>query len=283
MPLVPNAKLLSAAVDGGYAVPHFNICNLETVQAVAEVMGELESPVIFGIHPVESAYAGADNLVAVISSIVRDTGITAGIHLDHSPTFDEVVRCIRAGYTSVMFDGSTLPLEENIRTTREVVRVAHLAGVSVEAEIGTIGATAEYGAEIENPHLADPDACAAIGETGIDALAVAIGNAHGVYIAEPKLDFDRLKAIREKTDVPLVLHGGSGIPVDQVQRAIKLGVAKFNVGTAIHVSFTSGLRESLAAEPESHNMMQHLAFARERVKPVLREYVGMAMSEGRAR
>jgi fructose/tagatose bisphosphate aldolase len=155
-------------------------------------------------------------MVALITSVVRSRDVIASLHLDHSPTFDKVVECIRDGYTPVMCDGSTLPLEQNLQLTRDVVR----AGVSVEAEVGTIGTTAEYGADIENPHLADPAACEAMEETGIDALAVAISNAHSVSIAEHKLDFDLLAEIRRHAEVPRVLHGGSAIPVDQVQKAI---------------------------------------------------------------
>ena len=166
--------------------------------------------------------------------------------------------------------------------TRDVVRVARPAGVSVEAEVGTIGTTAEYGAEIENPHLADPAACEAMGETGIDALAVAIGNAHGVYVAEPKLDFDLLAEIRRRTEVPLVLQGGSGIPVDQVQKAIGMGVAKMNVGTAIHVAFKEGMEEGLAENPGSHDIMKILSGCQERVRDVLRQYVEITVSAGRS-
>jgi fructose-bisphosphate aldolase class II len=282
MPLVPSAETITAAVNAGYAVPHFNVCNLEVALAVADVAEELSSPVIFGIHPVESEYAGIQNLVALISSMVQSRGLTASIHLDHGSTFEQAVQCIRHGYTSVMFDGSTMSLDENLRITRDVVHVAHAAGVSVEAEVGTIGGTAEYGGEIENAHLADPAACKAMGETGIDALAVAIGNAHGVYIAEPKLDFDLLAEIRSQTDVPLVLHGGSGIPSEQVQKAIGMGVAKFNVGTALHVAFREALRKGIAENPDSNEMFEYLEAAQAAMRSVVRDYVGIAMSAGRA-
>lgn len=281
MPLVPSAELLQAAVSGGYAVPHFNICNLETILAVADVAEEQRSPVIFGIHPVESGYAGMDNLVALITSVVRSRDMYASIHLDHSPTFEQVILAIRAGYTSVMFDGSTRPLAENIRITSDVVRLAGTVGVSVEAEVGTIGSTAEYGSEIENPHLADPAACEAMSETGIDALAVAIGNAHGVYIAEPALDFDLLAEIRRRTDVPLVLHGGTGIPRDQVQKSIAMGVAKMNIGTAVHVAFKKGMQKYMAEDPESHDIMKILAAATDSVRDTLRDQIGMTMSANR--
>ena len=157
------------------------------------------------------------------------------------------MECIRDGYTTVMFDGPTLPPEQNLALTQDVVRVARPGGVSVEAEVGTIGTTAEYGAEIENPHLADPAACEAMGETRIDALAVAISNAHGVYIAEPKTDFDLLAEIRRRTDVPLVLRLRN--PVDQVQKAIGIGMAKMNVGTAIHVAFKGVWRKASLRTP----------------------------------
>jgi fructose-bisphosphate aldolase class II len=281
MPLVASAELLQAAVSGGYAVPHFNVCNLETVLAVADVADELRSPVIFGIHPVESGYAGMGNMVAMITSVMRSRDIHASIHLDHSPTFDQVIKAIRAGYTSVMYDGSMIPLPDNIRITRDVVRAAKPAGVSVEAEVGTIGNTAEYGGDIENPHLADPAACEAMSDTGIDALAVAIGNAHGVYIAEPALDFDLLAEIRRRTDVPLVLHGGTGIPKDQVQKSIAMGVAKMNIGTAVHVAFKKGMQKCMAEDPGSHDIMKILRAAQASVRDTVRDQIDMTMSANR--
>jgi ketose-bisphosphate aldolase len=242
---------------------------------------ELKTPVIYGVHPVESANAGNQNMVALISSLVRSRNLVAGLHLDHSPSFDKVVEFIRDGYTSVMVEGSTLPLGQNLQLTRDAVRVARPAGVSVEAEVGTIGTTAEYGAEIENPHLADPAGCEAMGETGIDALAVAIGNAHGFYIAEPKLDLDLLGKVRRRIEVPLVLNGGSGIPVDQVQKAIGMGVAKMNVGTAIHVAFKERMEQGLA-NPGSHDIMKIVSGCQPRVRDVQRQYVDITMSAGRA-
>ena len=164
--------------------------------------------------------------------MVRSRDVIAGLHLDHNPTFDKVVECIRDGYTSVMFDGSTLPLEQNLQLTRDVVRVARPAGVSVEAEVGTIGTTAEYGAEIENPHLADPAACEAMGETGIDALAVAISNAHGVYIADP----NSTSTSSPKSDGAPKCHWcctAAQQSRSTRSRRRSAGVAKMNVGTAI--------------------------------------------------
>ncbi|MFV0425873.1 MAG: ketose-bisphosphate aldolase [Beutenbergiaceae bacterium] len=281
MPVEPYTDMVNHAFANQYAVPHFNICNLETIRAVAAVAQERRSPVIFGIHPVESDYAGAANLAGLIRSEIGNRPIRAAIHLDHGPSVDHVVQAIQAGYTSVMFDGSTIPLKDNVQITSEVVSLAAAAGLSVEAEVGTIGKTAEYGAEIENPHLADPQACAQVAATGIDALAVAIGNAHGVYIAEPKLEFDRLASIREATNIPLVLHGGSGIPLNQVQQAITMGIAKFNIGTNVHVAFTRACRTYLNTNPGSHDVMGMLNDAQAAVRDVVEAGIETAMSGGR--
>lgn len=282
MPLLPFAELVNAAYAGGYAVPHFNICNLETVKAIADAAEETRSPVIFGVHTVESNYAGTENIVGIIRSVIGNRKIYAAIHLDHGPSFERTVECIRAGYTSVMFDGSMIPLEQNLAITRDVVRVARPAGVSVEAEVGTIGNTIEYGGEIKNPHLADPAAAEAMAETGIDALAIAIGNAHGVYIAEPKLDFELLAEIRKRVDIPLVLHGGTGIPRGQVQKAVAGGIAKLNIGTALHVAFTNGIKSFMAAEPDSHNIMNILDAGAGAVRTVALDVIDTTMSAGRA-
>lgn len=282
MPIVPCTEMVDHAFVNQYAVPHFNVCNLEMVQAVAAAAEERRSPVIFGIHGTEADYAGSENLAGLIRSEIGDRRILAAIHLDHGSSVDQVLRSVRAGYTSVMFDGSTLPLEENLRITQEVVRIAHAVGVSSEAEVGTIGRRGEYGEEVENPHLADPAAAELMAETGIDALAVAIGNAHGVYIAEPRLDLELLDEIRRRTSIPLVLHGGSGIPKGQVQAAISRGIAKFNIGTNLHIAFTRALAGHLAEHPDIHDVTKILGSARSAVRSVAEEGIEIAMSSGRA-
>lgn len=281
MPIVPFTEMVNHASANHYAVPHFNVCNLEMVQAVANAAERLRSPVIFGIHPTESDYAGADNLAGLIRSEVGGRRIRAAIHLDHGSSVDEVLRSLRAGYTSVMFDGSTLALDENVRITSEVVRIAQAAGISSEAEVGTIGRRGEYGETIQNPHLASPDAAEVMAGTGIDALAVAIGNAHGVYVAEPKLDLDLLGEIRRRTGIPLVLHGGSGIPADQVQAAIARGIAKVNVGTNLHVAFTTVLRDRLTKDVDGHDVTRILGMARAAVEDVVQRGIEVAMSAER--
>jgi fructose/tagatose bisphosphate aldolase len=214
--------------------------------------------------------------------VVRSRDVIAGLHLDHSPTFDKVVECIRDGYTSVMFDGSTLPLEQNLQLTRDVVRVARPAGVSVEAEVGTIGTTAEYGAEIENPHLADPAACEAIGETG--------------YRRTGGSDQQRARCLHRRTQNSTSTSSpkSDGAPkchwcctAAQQSRSTRsrrrsAGVAKMNVGTAIHVAFKEGMEEGLAENPGSHDIMKILSGCQPRVRDVLRQYVDITMSAGRA-
>jgi ketose-bisphosphate aldolase len=281
MPIAPFAEMVDHAFSNGYAVPHFNVCNLEMVQAVAAAAEARRSPVIFGIHGSESAYGGAENLAGLIRTEIGDRKVLAAIHLDHGTSIDQVVQSIRAGYTSVMFDGSTIPLDDNVRMTEDVVRLAHSVDMSVEGEIGTIGRIAEYGEEIEHPHLADPAAAEDLAETGIDALAVAIGNVHGVYPSEPRLDFTLLSEIRRRTNIPLVLHGGSGIPVDQVQKAISLGIAKFNIGTNLHIAFTRATSDYLAEHPGSHDVTKMLGAARSAVQRAAEQGIDTAMSAGR--
>lgn len=239
---------------------------------------ELKTPVIYGVHPAESAYAGNQNMVGSPRWSAAATSSPASTWTIARPP----TRSWNAFATATPASCSTVPpLEQNLQLTRDVVRVARPAGVSVEAEVGTIGTTAEYGAEIENPHLADPAACEAMGETGIDALAVAISNAHGVYIAEPKLDFDLLAEIRRRTEVPLVLHGGSAIPVDQVQKAIggrgQDERRNRNLGSVQGGYGGRPRRESRLAR--HHGV---LSGCQPRVRDVLRQYVDITMSAGRA-
>lgn len=278
----PITKLLAKAVDGGYAVPHFNVCNLETVKNIIDVAEELQSPVIFGVHEVEARYAGISNLVNIIKSAGHERQVEAAIHLDHGGSFELVMQTIHAGFDSVMFDGSTIPLDDNVRITRDVVKAAHAAGLSVEAEVGTIGNTLEYGGEIENPHLADPESAALIAATGIDALAVAIGNAHGVYLEEPSLDFALLEKIRDRVGIPLVLHGGSGIPDEQVQRAISLGIAKVNISTVLRTRFVDAMRKTLDANTGHVDFMDLVDAGSEAMKEELRRSIHLVMSAGRS-
>lgn len=283
MRLLPMKTLMSKAYEDGYAVPAFNCASLEMIQCVLRTAAELRSPVILGIHPVEVAYFGSAAVpVAIAREVGADLDIDVAIHLDHGDSETSVMRAIRGGFSSVMFDGSSLSIDENVAQTARVVEIAHKVGVTVEGEVGTIGMTDEFGAKLENAHLSDPDWAERLANTGIDCLAVAIGNAHGFYEGVPELRFDLVEEIRERISIPMVLHGGTGIPRDQVQRAISLGVAKMNVGTALRYAFVSAAKELCDREPVRDLPLMALGTAGiERGAEVVREYMGIAMSEGR--
>ena len=282
MRLVPLKQLVEPAHRDGYAVPHFNVCNLETVQTVLGVANELRSPVIVGAHWLEYQYAGARTLVDLIKNVGAGYDLDVAVHLDHGRGYDDAARVLAGGFTSVMFDGSSLPLEENVAVTEQVVALAAATGASVEGEIGTIGQTTEFGEHIPNAHLADPRAAKRLAETGIDILAVAIGNAHGFYRGEPKLEFGLLEEIAALVSIPLVLHGGTGIPRDQVRRAIGMGIAKINFSAMLRKAFISAMHEYLETDPDTLGVMDVLGAGATSMRAPVAECLDLCMSAGRA-
>lgn len=284
MRIVPMKDLMARAHAQGYAVPAFNCASLEMIQCVLRTAAELRAPVILGIHPVEIAYfGGAAVPVAIARTVGADLDIDVAIHMDHGDSVDNCVRAIRGGFSSVMYDGSHLPIGENAANCRKVVGIAHAVGVTVEGEVGTIGMTDEFGARLENAHLSDPDWAERLAGTGIDCLAVAIGNAHGFYDGNPELRFDLVEEIRRRIDIPMVLHGGTGIPRDQVQKAISMGVAKMNVGTALRYAFVSAAKDRCDSEPVRDLPLMALGSAGiARGAEVVREYMEMCMCVGKA-
>ncbi|MCX7889691.1 MAG: class II fructose-bisphosphate aldolase [Rhodobacteraceae bacterium] len=284
MSLHPMKTLLVEARAKGYAVPAFNCANLEMIQCVLRTAAELRAPVILGIHPVEMDYmGGAPVAVAIARAVAEGLDVDYAIHQDHGDTVETCIRSIRSGFTSVMYDGSHLPIEENAANSAEVVRIAHAYGVTVEGEVGTIGMTDEFGARLENAHLCDPDMAERLAATGIDCLAVAIGNAHGFYTATPELRFDLLEEINRRVKIPLVLHGGTGIPRDQVQQAIRMGVAKMNVGTALRYAFVRAAADLCASEVVRDLPLMALGRAGIRAgAEVVREYMDICMCAGRS-
>lgn len=246
MPVVSGAEFLKAARQGGYAVGGFNTNNLEWTKAILEGAEAKQSPVLIQTSMGAAKYMGGYKVCYdLIKDLVDSMGITVpvAIHLDHG-TYEDALECIEVGYTSVMFDGSHLPFEENLEKAREVVAKAHAKGVSVECEVGTIGG--EEDGIVGSGELADIEECKQMVATGIDYLACGIGNIHGVYPENWQgLDFDHLAAITEAVgkDVPLVLHGGSGIPKEQIQKAISLGVSKINVNTECQLVFAEATRK----------------------------------------
>ncbi|MFH0963819.1 MAG: class II fructose-bisphosphate aldolase [Planctomycetota bacterium] len=238
--MTTTKELLLAARQRGSAVGAFEVWNLESVQAAVRAAETHRQAVILAIGPIEIEYATLEALAEIALRAARSARVPVAVHLDHGDSFEMAVQAIRNGFTSVMIDASGLPFEENVRTTTEVARVAHAAGVSVEGELGVLG-TLEGGEEGGRAVCTDPqDAQRYVEETGIDALAVAIGNAHGFYQGTPTLDFERLAAIRERVSVPLVLHGGTGIPEELLRKAIGLGIAKVNVATEYIARFLEG-------------------------------------------
>ena len=243
--LVSATEMLLKARDGHYAVGHFNINNLEWTKAVLQTAEELRSPVILGVSAGAGKYmTGFKTVTAMTKALVESLGITVpvALHLDHG-TYEGAKACLEAGFSSIMFDGSHYAFDENVAKTTELVALAHSMGVSIEAEVGSIGGTED--GVVGAGEIADPEECAKISALGIDFLAAGIGNIHGVYPANWKgLDFDALAKIHAATNgIPLVLHGGTGIPEDMIKKAISLGVSKINVNTECQLSFAAGVRK----------------------------------------
>ena len=284
MKLVTLRDVLGKAEKGGYAVGAFNANNMEIVQAIIESAVEERSPVIIQASQGAIKYAGLDFIVAMVKAAAESADVPVVLHLDHGTDFDQVMRCIRRGFSSVMIDGSRLPLEENISITKKVLEVARAVGVSVEAELGKIGGTEDDISVSERDALfTDPqEAKTFVEETGVDALAVAIGTAHGVYKGEPRLDFPRLKKIKELTDVPIVLHGSSGVPDDAIRKAVELGVSKINIDTDIRQAFVGRAVAYMKENPDNIDPRKLLAPAKEEAKKIIREKMRLFGSSGKA-
>ena len=247
--LVSAKEMLKAAREGHYAVGQFNINNLEWTKAILLTAEELRSPVILGVSEGAAKYmCGFKTVAAMVSNMVESLKITVpvALHLDHG-TYEGAMACIEAGFSSIMFDGSHYPIEENIAKTKELVRIAEEKGISLEAEVGAIGG--EEDGVVGTGECADPNECKMIADLGVTMLAAGIGNIHGKYPANwPGLSFDTLAAVSEKVGMmPLVLHGGTGIPADMIKKAISLGVSKINVNTECQLAFAAATRSYIEA------------------------------------
>jgi fructose-bisphosphate aldolase class II len=271
MPLVPMTAFLEDVKKNKYAVGQFNLNNLEFTQAITEAAMEEKSPVIFGVSEGAMKYMGIDFTVAMAKAAAERAGVPVALHLDHGSSFEVVMKCIRAGFSSVMFDGSHYPLEENIRLTKQVVEAAHAVGVSVEGELGTIGGVEDdLSVEEEDATLANPaEAIRFWEETKVDYLAIAVGTAHGMYKGEPKIRFDIIDEVARNIGAPIVLHGGSGVPDESIKKAIAAGVGKINVNTESQVACTETVRKILAAKPNEIDPRKYLGPAREAIKEVV--------------
>lgn len=284
MDIVSTRNILTEAQNNMYAVPAFNIHNLETMQAVLEGAVEMKSPVIIATTPGTVKYAGLEYLVSMVKSAAKMYNIPIALHLDHCTDIDLLKDCILAGYKSVMIDGSTKSYEENIKITKEVVEFAHRYDVTVEAELGRIGGQEE---EIiideKDAMLTDPEiALDFVNKTKVDSLAVAIGTAHGVYKLDPELDFPRLKEIRKKIDIPLVLHGASGVPNKDVKMAIDYGISKVNIATELKIPFAEAIKNYFIENPEGNDPRYYLTPGKMAVKKVVMGKIEICGSKNKA-
>ncbi len=269
--LASMKELLVYAEMGGYAIGAFNIYNLEGVRAVWNAAEATRSPVMLQIHPAAFKHGGAA-LIAICLAAAHEASVPIGVHLDHSTHSGDVETALRAGVTSIMADGSHLSYDENVGFTHAMARLARQHAAGIEAELGRLSGT-EDGLTVQEykARLTDPARAAQfVAETGIDALAVCIGNVHGHYRAEPKLDFSRLRAIRQAVAVPLVLHGASGLPAEIIQESIRLGVRKFNVNTELRDAYRRALQERLAA-PQSPDLLELMQAAIDAMQGVVTE------------
>ena len=286
--LVNATEMLKKAKAEGYAVAQININNLEWTKAVLLTAEELKSPVILGVSEGAGKYmTGYKTVAAMVKAMIEELGITVpvALHLDHG-SYEGAKKCIEAGFSSVMFDGSHYAIDENVQKTKEIVELAHSLGISVEAEVGSIGG--EEDGVVGRGEVADADECKMIADLGIDFLAAGIGNIHGKYPANWQgLDFDALEAIKNKTEgMPLVLHGGTGIPADMIKKAISLGVAKINVNTECQLSFAAATREYIEAgkdqQGKGYDPRKLLAPGFEAIKGTVKEKMELFGSVGKA-
>jgi len=285
MALETMTEMLEKAKAGKYAVGQFNINNLEYTQAILQAAEEEKSPVILGVSEGAARYMGGFKLVtAMVKALMEEYKITVpvAIHLDHGSSFESCAKAIQAGFTSVMIDASHHPFEENVKITSKVVELAHINGVSVEAELGTVGGQ-EDDVVGKGIIYADPNECVElVNRTGIDALAPALGSVHGPYHGEPNLGFKEMEEIAKLTGKPLVLHGGTGIPTHDIQKAISLGTAKINVNTENQIASAKTVREVLAKNADLYDPRKYLGPARETIKDTVKGKMKEFGSVGKA-
>lgn len=286
--LVSAKEMLNKAKAGHYAVGQFNINNLEWTKSILLAAEETRSPVILGVSEGAGKYmTGYKTVVGMVNGMLEELNISVpvALHLDHG-SYEGCYKCIKAGFTSIMFDGSHYPIEENIAKTQELVNVAHALGLSIEAEVGSIGG--EEDGVIGKGECADPDECKAVADLGVDMLAAGIGNIHGKYPENWEgLSFETLDAIQQKTGImPLVLHGGTGIPEDMIKKAIDLGVSKINVNTECQLSFAEATRKYIEAgkdlEGKGFDPRKLLAPGAEAIKATVKEKMELFGSVGKA-
>lgn len=284
MPLVSMNEFLPEAKKKKFAVGQFNMNNLEFAQAIMEAAMEEESPFIYGISEGALKYMGIEFTVAIAQAAAKKSGLPIALHLDHGSSFEVAMKCIRAGFSSVMFDGSHHSFEENIRLTKEVVRAAHAMGVSVEGELGTIGGVEDdISVDEADANIAKPEeAIRFYEETGVDCLAIAVGTAHGMYAGEPNIRFEIIEMVASAIPVPIVLHGGSGVPDEMIRKAIAAGAGKINVNTENQVACTNTIREVLSKDATVYDPRKYLTPARNAMIEVVKAKIKLFGSSHQA-
>lgn len=294
MPLVTSKEMLTRAMKESYAVGAFNANNLEMIQGILEAAEEEQAPVILQASQGAIKYAGLANIVALVTNGAKEARIPVALHLDHGTDFAQDVTCLQMGFTSLMFDGSSLPFEENVRITKKVVEVAHAAGIPVEGEIGRIGVqedctrrerrrSAEIAEDCSEPQdLTDPeDALRFVQATGVDSVAVAVGSTHKMKEQKAKLDQDRIARIARLVKIPLVLHGASGVPDDEAKEAISRGICKVNIATRLNMAFVEGIKAAINKDPDQVDPRKILNAGKVCLKEAVRQKIRLFGCQGK--
>ncbi len=282
MPLVTTKELFKAALQQHFAVGAFNVNNMEAVQAIVEAAQEERAPVIIQVSQGAIKYAGLAFAAGLVKIAAEQVDVPVVLHLDHGTDFDQNVLCLRAGFTSLMYDGSKKSFEENIATTKRIAEIAHIVGIPVEAELGRVLQAADGVTPAQvRAAMTDPDqAKEFVQRSGADSLAVAVGSVHAMQSAEAELDIERVAAIFKAIPIPLVLHGSSGVKAESIVGAIEKGVCKVNVATYLNQAFVQGMSEMVAKLPDEPDYRKHLGKARDYVKERVREKIRLFRSNG---
>lgn len=282
--LVSGKEIMEHAHENGYAVGAFNVNNMEAVQAIVEAAEELQSPVIIQASQGGLKYAGVNMIAAMVKAAAEEATVPVALHLDHGTEFAKQVQCFRAGWTSLMIDASHYDFQENIARTKQIVEMARQAGVGVEAELGKIGGVEDDIAvdEKDATYTNVEEAYAFVHATGVDYLAIAVGTAHGPYKGEPKIDFDRIREIKAKLNIPLVLHGSSGVPEESIARAIDAGINKINIDTDLRQAYHRAVKKFVRENPDVYDPRKINGPGKEAMKEVVKNKMRMFKSVNQA-
>ena len=283
MPLVTTEKMLIDAHKNGYAVAAFNCENTEMIQAVIAAGEEMNAPVIIQTTPTTIGYASAELFAAIVAALAKESAIPAALHLDHGNTYNLAHDALRAGYTSIMIDGSQLPFEENIAITKKTVELCAKDGIPVEGELGHVGGKEDDAVAAGCAYTDPQEAVKFVKETGVSFLAIGVGTAHGIYSSKPVLNTALISVLRDLLPVPLVLHGSSGLEDAVVQDCIARGISKVNIATDLRITYTQAVREFLKQDPNCFDPKKYGAFAREAVKKMAISRINVCGCQGRVK